>query len=92
MYWLCSYVPDAYRSASTTNGRRRPPGTTVRFESDRLTTDGLRENRVVTIDGQLSAAVHSSEGNVVPEEFDAMVDPMAPGAHRKYTGIAPVNF
>jgi hypothetical protein len=79
-------------------GLHYPPGTTVRFERDALTISGWRENRPVTISAQLSAAVHAALGNSAPEEFDAMVDPMAPsgksGYHRssKGRGLTWANF
>jgi hypothetical protein len=79
-------------------GLHYPPETTVRFESDALTISGWRENRPVTISAQLSAAVHAALGNSAPEEFDAMLDPMAAsgksGYHRssKGRGLTWANF
>jgi hypothetical protein len=79
-------------------GLHYPPETTVQFESDALTISGWRENRPVTISAQLSAAVHAALGNSAPEEFDAMLDPMAASGKSGYRrsskgrGLTWANF
>jgi hypothetical protein len=65
-------------------GLHYPPGTTVSLEGSALTITGWRENMFVTMPAQLSAAVHDVFGNTAPEQFDAMVDPLAVNGRSGY--------
>lgn len=79
-------------------GLHYPPETTVSFESNALTITGWRDNMLVTIPAQLSAAVHDVFGNSAPEQFDAMFDPLAANGRSGYRrssagrGLVWANF
>jgi hypothetical protein len=79
-------------------GLHYPEGTTVELDGDTVTINGWRQNEPIQLAVHLSPAIHAALGNGAPEEFDAMSDPMDPGAksgyHRSSKGLGLIwaNF
>jgi hypothetical protein len=59
-------------------------GTTVTLDGDAATINGWRKSEPIQLTAHLTPAIHAALGNGVPEEFDAMTDPMDPGRRSGY--------